>query len=102
MARIPGPPRVAYDPPLTTPDPIQCLAPHRSGHAAVTLPAHAGSRNHSEASKPMDAPATRTFCIPVPDLIQQTGVPITHTDLRRCACFPALGGTIIHGFERER
>jgi len=29
-----------------------------------------------------------------PDLVQKTGLSVTHIDLRRCACFPALGGTI--------
>ena len=33
---------------------------------------------------------------PVPNLVQQTGLSVTHTDLRRCVCFPALGGTIIN------
>jgi len=33
---------------------------------------------------------------PVPDLVQQTGLSVTNTDLRRCARFSALGGTIIY------
>ena len=33
---------------------------------------------------------------PVAELVQETGLSFTHTDLRRCACFLVLGGTIIY------
>ena len=58
------------------PAPIQCLylSPDESGHAGVTLPEHAADRNHSEESKPMNAPATQILPISiVPSYMEDGG-----------------------------
>ena len=68
---------------------LDLRCPHVAGVSLVVMQYEAADPVHVRLLRP-DAIVLPPD--PVPDLVQQTGLSVTHIDLRRCACFPALGG----------